>query len=424
MFISILIGCIIFGYYIFEIEKQKRHKQDKEREYIQNVLSNQQLSIVEKTYYEECKHYYRLVGVPLISISNEIYDNNIELISSSIKFGIDEDYNKFNLQEFLNKFCNISHINISDISITKIQRGSIIVEAEIFKNIDSNRKKLKIKMLYDLYTTKLQEELGKMKIFFMLMGDIKLLNKKQKYRNEIKLNPKWNHIYAIGHTYWNNKLDDGRDRGNQPYYCPIGWKRYSLYITDDFYAKFKGWCICYHGTKFSYGLSILLDGIKPARTIAHGRGIYVSPSINYACHPRYSEIKKLDLVHQTNFFNSGKYIQYVLECRVHPANIIKVATQTLQATTMIDSNINNDVIEWVINNKNKNIMDFNDLDASLICTGLMVRVTDNHPGLLHESQWWHTAHLCNNKACCYLGIDLNGLYKQKNNDDKCNIIYE
>ncbi|CAF5149723.1 unnamed protein product, partial [Rotaria sp. Silwood1] len=104
----------------------------------------------------------------------------------------------------------------------------------------------------------------------MFMGDITSLNKKQKFRNAIKLHPEWNLTYAKGHTYWEGALNDGIDRGNQPYYCPVGWKRYALYVTDHFPEKFKGWCKCYHGTKFSYGLSILLCGLKPADRAQHG----------------------------------------------------------------------------------------------------------------------------------------------------------
>ncbi|CAF4726163.1 unnamed protein product, partial [Rotaria sp. Silwood2] len=47
-------------------------------------------------------------------------------------------------------------------------------------------------------------------------------------------------------------------------------------------------------------------------------------------------------------------------------------------------------------------MDFSDLDSTIACTELMIRVTDNHPGFLPESQWWHSGHICNNKSCCYL----------------------
>ncbi|CAF3423580.1 unnamed protein product, partial [Rotaria sp. Silwood2] len=261
---------------------------------------------------------------------------------------------------------------------------------------------------------KLQQELAKMKIFFMFMGPIKSLLKIQKYRAEIKLNPRYNRIYARGHIYWCGALNDGLDRGNQPYYCPIGWQRWSFYVTENFYEKFNGWCICYHGTKFSSGLSILLSGLKPAEIYAHGAGIYVTPSINYACHPRYAEVKLIQSSAQEKFFKSGEYVQFVLECRVHPNNINNIASETLKAgSTEIDSNITNDIIEWVINHQNKTVVDFNDPESSIVCTGLLTRVTDDHPGLLRESQWWYKSHLCNDPICCLLDIDRHYL-QQKN----------
>jgi hypothetical protein len=48
-----------------------------------------------------------------------------------LTFGIDEDCNQFNLQEFLNKVCELLNININDIKIKKIQNGSAIIETEI-----------------------------------------------------------------------------------------------------------------------------------------------------------------------------------------------------------------------------------------------------------------------------------------------------
>ncbi|CAF4500511.1 unnamed protein product, partial [Didymodactylos carnosus] len=121
---------------------------------------------------------------------------------------------------------------------------------------------------------------------------------------------------------------------------------------------------------------------------------------------------------------SGKYVQFVLECRIRPNNINKIDSETLGANnTIIDSNINNQVIEWVINNQNKTIVDFNDPESSIVCTGLLTRVTDEHPGLLSESQWWYRSHLCNNSKCCLVGIDLNALQRQNQSGDICNIIF-
>ncbi|CAF4487017.1 unnamed protein product, partial [Rotaria magnacalcarata] len=65
---------------------------------------------------------------------------------------------------------------------------------------------------------------------------IEAFAKQQNYRSEIKLNPQFNRTYGPGHTYWIGALNDGRDRGGKPYYCPVGWQRNSLYITDKFRA--------------------------------------------------------------------------------------------------------------------------------------------------------------------------------------------
>lgn len=67
------------------------------------------------------------------------------------------------------------------------------------------------------------------------------------------------------------------------------------------------------GTKFAYGLSILLSGLKPAHIATHGTGIYATPSIIYASHPRYAEVKEIKIEEHRKFFNSGRYIQFVLE---------------------------------------------------------------------------------------------------------------
>ncbi|CAF1306313.1 unnamed protein product, partial [Didymodactylos carnosus] len=175
----------------------------------------------------------------------------------------------------------------------------------------------------------------------------------------------------FGHTYWSGELNDGKDRGSKPYYCPVGWKIYSFYITktpQDSYQKFKGWCICYHGTKFQYGLAILLlSGLKLANQAAHGAGVYFSPSINYACHPRYSDVQQIPSEYQTDFSKSGRYLQFVLECRVHPDNIKKIANKTLSAnSTTGDPNINNSVIEWVVDHGGKQIVNFEDPGSPIV----------------------------------------------------------
>ncbi|CAF3878040.1 unnamed protein product, partial [Adineta steineri] len=389
-----------------------------------NSTEVEPISAEEESYYEECKQYHRITGMPLVSVSSGVLNNTTELKSALLKFVIDEDYNGFNVEEFLKKICSILNINRNDIAIAKIQEGCVVLELDLLKKIDNKSVNIKLQALYHSLTDKLREEMGRLKVFFMYMGDLISFTTMQNFRNEIKLHPQWNRAYGMDHTYWTGTLDDGRDRGPYPYYCPVGWKRYALYVTDNYDDRFKGWSICYHGTKFSYGLSILLSGLKPAEVKAHGAGIYASPSIIYSSHPRYSEIKEIKPSEQTNFFPDGKYVQFMLQCRVHPTNIITIGSETLEVeNTTIDSNVDNKIIEWLIDTKGKSIVDFNDTDAAIVCTGIMIRVTDKHPGLLPESQWWYASRLCNKTNCCALGIDLTTLTNQKANGNQCNIIF-
>ncbi|UJR32610.1 hypothetical protein I4U23_020070 [Adineta vaga] len=378
----------------------------------------------EETYYKKCKEYFHITQMPLISVSDDLFQNDTNLTSIYLIFVIDVDYNEFDAKIFLKQICEI--FNTDDIVIRKIQIGCVKVITEIFKDFLSVRRKINIKAFYDSLTDRIQDLAG-LKVIFMYMGNIQKLPAKQELRYEINLYPKYNRIYDIDHSHWTGNLEDGRDRGQHPYYCPVGWKRHSFYVTDQFYEKFKGWCICYHGTKFSNGLSILLSGLRPATAVNHGAGIYVTPSIIYASHPRYSEVKEIESTDEKIFVKNGKYVQFVLQCRVRPENIKKIDRETLDAKSpIIDPNISNDVIEWIIDAKNKTIMDFNDPNSTIVCTGLMVRVTDNHPGLLPESEWWFTSHLCptNEHQHCMLDIDLQDLKQQKDDGIQCTILYE
>ncbi|UJR12099.1 hypothetical protein I4U23_016277 [Adineta vaga] len=393
----------------------------------EQFFSKETLSNEEKAYYEDCKEYYRMTKQPLISVSEEIFNRHVELPSVSLKFGVDENCKQFNLKSFIHQICAKFKLTMKDLLVKKIQEGSAILEVDIFDKFETPDKKLKLKMIYNTMVNneELQKELGRMKIFLMYMGPIQELTKKQKYRAEITLNPEFNRKYGPGQNFWIGEIKDGKNRGGRPYYCPVGWQRISFYVTDNFDAKFNGWCIGYHGTKFAYGLSILLSGLKPADRAEHGAGVYISPSINYASHPRYSEVKPLDSSHENKFSKHGKYIQYVLECRIHPSKIKVTAAQTLRAdNTIIDSNIDNSRIEWLIDNQNESIVDFNDSDSPIVCTGILMRVTDNHPGLLPESQWWYKAHICENSNCCLLGINLAYLNQQRTNGVTCNIVFD
>ena len=75
----------------------------------------------------------------------------------------------------------------------------------------------------------------------------------------------------------------------------------------------------------------------------------------------------------------------------------------------IDPNVPNNAIEWVVKTNGKEIVDFNDPDATIVCTSLMIRVTDNHPAMLPESKWWQWT---------YYGTE------GRNGNQQCNVIYE
>lgn len=389
-----------------------------------DFLSKVPISVDERQYYDKCKEYYRITNKPLISVANEVLDNGIELKSSILKLGIDEDYDQFDLQKYLDIFCPKVNINKDDFVILRTQKSSVILTVEIFGKTAPTDRKEGLKLIYTSCTDELQNELGKINTFFIFLGPENALLKMQKHQAQIMLNPQFNRVYARGSNFWLGAIEDGKDRGNQPYYCPVGWKRWSFYVCDNFDKKFSGWCICYHGTKFAYGLSILLNGMKPAEIKALGDGIYTTPSIIYASHPRYAEVMPIPSSAR-NIFKSGAYIQYVLECRIRPASIKKIGCETLRVQTIrIDPNIRNEAIEWVIDNNNQSIVDFNDPKSPIVCTGLMIRITDDHPGLLPESEWWYQSHLCDKKTCCYIGIDYSLLQKKRESGLKCNISYD
>eukprot|EP00930_Biecheleria_cincta_P025512 TRINITY_DN1815_c1_g1_i1.p1 TRINITY_DN1815_c1_g1~~TRINITY_DN1815_c1_g1_i1.p1 ORF type:complete len:631 (+),score=103.14 TRINITY_DN1815_c1_g1_i1:65-1957(+) len=107
-------------------------------------------------------------------------------------------------------------------------------------------------------------------------------------------------------------------RGGWPYHKPTGWLRYAL-RRDDF-RMFKDWCVAYHGTKSDSAARILVKGLRGPRRpdqLAHGQAggtgstIYLSPSVEYAAHPVYSQMIELGPEH---------WAQLVMECRVAPGS--------------------------------------------------------------------------------------------------------
>jgi len=145
-------------------------------------------------------------------------------------------------------------------------------------------------------------------------------------------------------------------RGGKPHYKPAGWVRCGLANADEIRNRCSDWCVAYHGTTSTSALRIMIHGLqRPGESgvrVAHGQvhsetgsSIYVSPSVEYAAFPCYSQIFKLGEEH---------WAQLVLECRVRPG-AFKEATGTLSsnkhwpADVPIDQNFESlEGLEWLL----------------------------------------------------------------------------
>lgn len=108
--------------------------------------------------------------------------------------------------------------------------------------------------------------------------------------------------------------------------------------------------------------------------------MYLTPSINYAAHPRYSRV---------NATNDG-YFQVVLEVRVR--NSLLTSTQcrrfretlSVGETHMIDPNWKNTDMELAVFSDAQYLT----ADDGLVVTGIMVRKALEDPVDLESSRWW------------------------------------
>jgi alpha-kinase len=210
--------------------------------------------------------------------------------------------------------------------------------------------------------------------------------------DEGKLNRRWNKTYGAGGTQWQGILSDGRTRGDISYFCPEGWARFSLNVCsdEDFESQFAGWGYLYHGTNSKFVGSILTSGLRASRGLCYcgqdDHAVYMSPSIEYCGHPRYGCVE----------YNpeTRKWMQLVLQCRVKPSAVWRKGRETLgcgRFDLKCDSNISNDEIEWLFRPT-----DFDPISKgyfikdAIICTGVMMRITDIHP---FELNYWWTRHV-------------------------------
>ena len=214
------------------------------------------------------------------------------------------------------------------------------------------------------------------------------------------MNPKWDREYGRGpgKTFWQGRLNDGRSRGGDKYqyYCPNGWKRYSVRVDGDFDEKYGDWPICYHGSEASAIGSILSHGIFGSASNA-GHLRFFSPSIVYSACPRYALPKMMR--------DGQRYVQMVFQCRVDPKVMYQCGeTMGIERTIQIDYNYplnyqrckcwreyangkfgysctkdGHNEIEWFLEGPN--------IDKYVIY-GIMLRFS-NDPSELPESRWWN-----------------------------------
>ena len=179
--------------------------------------------------------------------------------------------------------------------------------------------------------------------------------------------------------------------GGDPYYCPYGWRRYGIDVgltPNQFSENFNEWRVAYHGTKREYLLSILQSGI---RTSDNGLylsdneyGVYVTPSIEYAVHPRFTDVWKY----------KGKYIQAIIQVRLRKGVAFNVCKGTVEGgyltNTKIDPNFENIELEWLIKRDKPCYLTRNE---GIAAYGLMMRVTDVHPSELSQCKWWNDVNI-------------------------------
>ena len=210
-----------------------------------------------------------------------------------------------------------------------------------------------------------------------------------------KLNtiPKFCRIYSVGGKdkadgFVSTYFTEPKWYGGQPYYCPVGWRKYCLNLgmtQDEFEKEVGDWPIVYHGTDPSNVRLILKQGMKPSDYgcfLKDGeRAIYLTPSIEYAGHPRYARIIKL---------KDGHYLQLCLKIRIHPSTITQIRPGTLPGAfsqcKTVDPNFKDNIeLEWLIHWEAERYVRGSD---GLVICGIMLRITKCHPYKLPQNKWW------------------------------------
>ena len=142
------------------------------------------------------------------------------------------------------------------------------------------------------------------------------------------------------------------------------------------YSRYGEWPVAYHGTRSNSLNSILEQGFRPSTSgcfLHEMKGMHIvnlSPSIEYAGHPRYAEP-----VHRGN-----SWVQVVLQVRINPQLLVVKRQGTLPGAlpsdpTPADPHFSNTELEWLLT-----ALPGTHLSATdIVVSGIMLRVTDEHP---------------------------------------------
>lgn len=171
----------------------------------------------------------------------------------------------------------------------------------------------------------------------------------------------------------------GSERKAFPYYCPSGWRRFSLDAPRRSERGFEGGCTMYHGTRPGNLQKIVANGVL-AHRCQHGcKAAYFTPSVRYAAHPRYAKVVKM----------KGRFYQTMLEVRVSAEAVSRGRREG--ETLRVDGQFNidphypgNKQLEFLVESEKK----FVTADDGVLPTGVMVRCLERDPLLLEESEWW------------------------------------
>ena len=107
--------------------------------------------------------------------------------------------------------------------------------------------------------------------------------------------------------------------------------------------------------------------------------VYLSPSIEYCAHPRYTSAQS----------RGNHFLQVLLQVRVNPALHYEKEPGTLPGAfpkqSRVDPHFKNLELEWLVRADTNAYV--TPLDG-IVPYGLMLRFTDEHPEKLPQNLWW------------------------------------